>query len=192
LLASRVGILVYSREFRPDVVLRQAVDRLKSTGVHVGGLLQDGSPDDAGRCGALFLEDIQTGRRVQAFEIRGADTPGCRLDLSSLVKAGGWLRAAIETRPDVLFINRFGRQESGGRGLRDEIAAAIETGLPVVIAINKAFLPEWHAFVGMACADITADPTRIEAWCLDHLGSAISASGNPEPGERGAPGGRNR
>jgi hypothetical protein len=176
--ASRIGVVVFDRGSRPDAVLRHVVQSLKSMDLRVGGLLQAGQSGDAGRCGTLFLEDIWTGQRVQAFEMRGSGTRGCRLDSSSLAEAGGWLRAAIEGKPDILFVNRFGRQEAAGRGLRDEIAAAIAMDLPVVIAVGKELVPEWHAFVGAEFVQLPADPERIAAWCLACMESASSASEN--------------
>ena len=175
---NRIGVVVYDRESRPDAVLRQGVKYLKSMGLRVGGLLQEGQSDNASRCGALFLEDIGSGRRIQAFEMRGRGTRGCRLNPSSLAEAGGWLRAAIEGKPDILFVNRFGRQEAAGRGLRDEIAAAIATGIPVVIAAGKELLPEWHAFAGPEFVQLAADLKQIEAWCLACTEAAFSAAGD--------------
>jgi len=166
LTKSLIGVVVFDRASRPDAVLRQVVGDLRSKGVRVGGLLQDGQPGDASRCGTLFLEDIETGHRIQAFEMRGGGTRGCRLDFSSLAQAGGWLRAAIEGKPDILFVNRFGRQEAAGRGLRDEIAAAIATGLPLVINVGMEHLSEWRSFAGSEFTGLPADPNQIAAWCL--------------------------
>ncbi|MXQ14272.1 DUF2478 domain-containing protein [Microvirga makkahensis] len=173
---NRIGVVVYDRESRPDAVLRQVAQHLKSLNLRVGGLLQEGLSGDAVGCGTLLLEDIGTGRRIQAFEMRGSGTRGCRLNSSSLAEAGGWLRAAIEGKPDILFVNRFGRQEAAGRGLRDEIAAAIATGLPVVIAVGKDLMPEWHAFAGPEFVRLPVDPERIATWCLAHAERVFSAS----------------
>jgi hypothetical protein len=175
---SRIAIVVFDRETRPDAVLRHVVQYLKSMDLRVSGLLQAGQSGDASRCGTLFLEDIRTGRRIQAFEMRGSGTRGCRLNSSSLAEAGGWLRAAIEGKPDILFVNRFGRQEAAGRGLRDEIAAALAMDLPVVIAVSKELVPEWHAFVGPEFVQLPADPGRIAAWCVACMESASSTSEN--------------
>lgn len=173
---SQIGVVVYDRESRPDAVLHQVAEYLKSMNLRVGGLLQEGQSGDAVGCGTLFLEDIGTERRIQAFEMRGSGTRGCRLNSSSLAEAGGWLRAAIEGNPDILFVNRFGRQEAAGRGLRDEIATAIATGLPVVIAIGKDLMPEWHAFAGPEFVRLAMDPERIATWCLARVERASSAS----------------
>lgn len=135
--------------------------------MRIAGLRQEGQPGDALSCATLFLQDLATGRRIQVFEKRGVEARGCRLDPSGLAMAAGWVREVIQNRPDVLFINRFGRQESEGRGLLAEISAAVEAEIPIVVAINKLFLPKWFAFAGEDSTVITADPEQLEAWCLD-------------------------
>ena len=119
--------------------------------------------------------NIGTGRRVQIYEDRGSGTRGCRLDPAGLAEAAGWLREAIEARPDVLFINRFGRQETLGRGLLDEIGAAVIAEIPVVIAVNQALLPEWLAYVGEGAVPLLPEAEEIEAWCMAHFRRPIPA-----------------
>jgi len=175
-MESRIAVVLYDRDSRPDALLYQSVKDLQSMNLRVGGLLQEGQSGGPNRCGTLFLEDIGTGRRIQAFEMRGSGTRGCRLNSASLAEAGGWLRSAIEARPEILFVNRFGRQEAAGRGLRDEIAAAISSGLPVVIAVSKELLPEWDTFTGQETVKLAADPKRIAAWCCACMEQASSVS----------------
>ena len=173
--ASRIGYVIYERNQRPDALLRAAAGRLKAAGVRVGGLLQDGQESDGSCCATMFAEDIGTGRRVQIYEDRGSGTRGCRLDPAGLAEAAGWLREAIEARPDVVFINRYGRQEALGRGLLDEIAAAVVAEIPLVIAVNQALVPEWLAYVGEDAVPLLPESGEIEAWCAAHRGHPIPA-----------------
>lgn len=161
-----LGLVVHCRDGRPDAALAAAARRLQAAGLRVAGLLQAGTKGDPACCATLALEDIGSGRRVPIFERRAAAARGCRLDPSGLAEAAGWLRDAIEGRPDILFVNRFGRQESEGRGLIDEIAAAVLAGIPVVVAVGEALLPQWRDFAGEAGTALPADPDRIAAWCL--------------------------
>lgn len=170
---SRIGYIVYDRDHGPDALLSAVAYRLKAKGARVAGLLQDGQAGDESCCAILFLEDIGTGRRVQIYERRGLDTRGCRLDPAGLAEAAGWLREAIAVRPDVLFINRFGRQEAGGRGLVDEIGAAVVADIPVVVAVNAALLSEWHTYAGEGTASLPLDAERIEAWCVAQMAQAV-------------------
>lgn len=166
----RICVVAYDAMEELDAALAQAAQRLGALGVEVRGLLQKGTAGDAVRCAVLFLEDIETGRRIQIFEARGPAARSCRLDTGGLAEAAGWLREAIEAKPDVLFINRFGRQESCGRGLLDEIGAAVTAEIPIVIAVSTACLPAWQAFAGTENALMPANADAILAWSLEAPG----------------------
>ncbi|MEE1609882.1 DUF2478 domain-containing protein [Microvirga sp. CF3016] len=166
-----ICIVVYDRSKRPDSMLRHTAQRLRAMGLHVGGLLQDGKPGDISSCATLVLEDIGTGRRIQVFERRGAEALGCRLDPSGLAEAAGWVREALATSPDVLFINRFGHLEAEGRGILHEIGAAATAGIPMVIAVSQLLLPQWHIFAGHVAFFATTSE-QIESWSLAQAAAA--------------------
>lgn len=172
---SRICAVVYDHDQQPDAALAGAVRRVTAAGLRPGGLLQDGEAGSSSCCATLFLEDIGSGRRIQAFETRGAAAGGCRLDTGSLAEAAGWLREAIEAEPDVLFINRFGRQEGEGRGLRDEIGTAVMAELPIVVGVSRAHLSDWQAFIGEESAILPANSQQIAAWCLAAAGGRSGA-----------------
>lgn len=171
--ACRIATFRYDRDRRPDAMLALAARRLQGRGFRVAGLLQDGTAGNASCCATLFLEDIGSGRRVQIFERRGPGTRGCRLDPGGLAHAAAWLREAIDERPDVLFVNRFGRQEAEGRGLLGEIAEAVMAEIPLVIAVGEALLPDWEAFVG-AATDRLADVGAVEDWCTAQFAAELA------------------
>jgi len=166
---SPIGFVVYDRDSKPDPVLREVVRRLEVQRVRVRGLLQHGEQNEAAVCATMTLEDIGTGRRVQIFERRGHETRGCRLDPSGLAEAAVWVRESIEARPEILFINRFGRQEAEGRGLVDEIGAALSADIPTIIPVGRALLPDWEEFAGGEGMHLPNDADGLEAWCLSHL-----------------------
>ena len=161
----RVGIVLYDRDSRPDVMFAAIVRKLLARGLRVGGLLQEPKDDNRSCCASLYLEDIATGRQVQIFEYRGAETRGCRLDASGLAESAALLREAIEARPDLLFINRFGRQEADGRGLIDEIAAAILAEIPIVVPVSCSLLEEWRGYAGTDGERLDG-LDELEAWCV--------------------------
>lgn len=168
-----ICVVTYDRGNRPDRMLAEVAARLGRAGVRVGGLLQEEKVDTGSNCATLHLEDIATGRRVQIFENRGAGTRGCKLDPAGLAEAAGWLRAAVDARPDILFVNRFGRQEAEGRGLADEIGAAVASGIPVVIAVGEALLAAWDDFAGDGATVLAVEGAALEAWCLEQARAAV-------------------
>jgi hypothetical protein len=161
----RLGIVVYEPAHPRDAVLVGAAKKLRTKGLRVGGLLQEAEGDESHT--ELYARDITTGRRVRLFEDRGRKARGCRLDAAGLAEAASWLRTAIDARPDVLFINRFGRQEAVGRGLVDEIAAAIVSDIPVVVPVAAALLPQWRRFAGNESARLGAK--SVEQLCQELL-----------------------
>lgn len=171
-----IALVVYDGDRRPDAMLRAVVRRLQRSGLAVAGLLQDGDRGEDGRCARLFVEDIATGRRAPLFQPRGTAARGCRLDLSGLAEAAAWLRHGIEARPDILFVNRFGRQEAEGRGLLDEIASAIISGIPLVLAIDHAALPRWRDFADDAGSILTGGEDELEAWCARMCASVAAGA----------------
>lgn len=49
---------------------------------------------------------------------------------------------------EFVIINKFGKAEAGGGGLRGEIAEAICKGLPLLTAVSTSNLDAWNAFMG--------------------------------------------
>ncbi|ACA19966.1 conserved hypothetical protein [Methylobacterium sp. 4-46] len=174
--ASSICVVAYGRASRPDAVLAEVVRRLAGAGYRVGGLLQFRRGGTPSRCASLFLEEIGSGRRVEIFESRGGAARGCRLTTCGLAEGAAWLAAAVAAEPELLFVNRFGRQEAEGRGLRAE-TAAIVAGIPSVVPVSEALLPAWRAFAGEEDAVMPPDADRIEAWCRGRLLTRPSPSG---------------
>jgi hypothetical protein len=158
-------VLVHERDEAPDPVIARTVARLEAQGLKPRGLLQHGEPGCGSTCATLYLDDIGMRRRVRIFEDRGPEARGCRLDTAGLSVAAGWLREAVEARPDVLFVNRFGKHEGEGRGLREEIGLAVAAGIPIVIAVKRPYLESWRAFAGESFATLPLDAGEIEGWC---------------------------
>ncbi|MGX5734781.1 DUF2478 domain-containing protein [Bosea thiooxidans] len=163
----RIAVLVHGRDEVPDPVIAEVIARLQADGLRPRGLLQRGVPGSDGVCATLYLDDVGMQRSVRIFEDRGRAARGCRLDTAGLVVAANWLREAVEARPDLLFVNRFGRHECEGRGLREEIGVAVADRIPVVIAVKRQYLQEWRVFAGDAFTTLLLDADGIEQWCRE-------------------------
>jgi nucleoside-triphosphatase THEP1 len=167
----RLAVVVYEPASPPDAVLAAAARKLQARGLRVGGLLQEA--EGSGKRTELFARDIASGRRARLFEDRGRKARGCRLDPAGLADAASLLREAIDAKPDVLFVNRFGRQETLGRGLVDEIGAAIVSDIPVVVPVAATLMPQWRRFAGEDGVRLKATSTeRLCQELLTWLGAA--------------------
>jgi hypothetical protein len=76
---------------------------------------------------------------------------------------------------DLLVINKFGKQESLGRGLRPAIAMAVELGIPVLVGVNGLNLPDFMSFTSGEATRIGAEPAAILAWALCSIDVARAA-----------------
>ncbi len=75
------------------------------------------------------------------------------------------LDAAMHDGVDLLLLNKFGKGEAEGGGLRSTFAGAIETGVPVLTAVRPPYLEAWTAFHGGLAADLMPDLGEVLAWC---------------------------
>ena len=161
-----LAAILYSSGFQIDGFMADLAVRLKGRGLRLGGVVQhnDGACEQG--CLSMALEDLGSGVRFPISENRGAASTGCRLDASGLAAAGGALSAALAGGTDLVIVNKFGRQETLGQGLRQEIATALVAGVPLLIAVRQDFLPAWRDFAGEDWIELPREEEPIEAWAL--------------------------
>jgi hypothetical protein len=159
-----IAAIVYRAGFPIDAFMAEVAQRLRHGGLRLAGVVQHNAGDCDNGCATMALEDLASGRRFPISEDRGAGATGCRLDASGLAAAGGAMAAAFGAAADLVIVNKFGRQEALGQGLRQEIAVAITAGLPVLIAVRDDMLPAWRAFAGDDWSELAADIAAVEAW----------------------------
>jgi hypothetical protein len=115
------------------------------------------------RCDVI-LEDLASGHRTVLFENRGAGARGCRLDEAALAEATARVEGSFEQAPHLLVLNKFGKVECEGGGLRDLIASAIDRGIRVVIGVPKRNVDAWRSFAGEFAMELTDDTREVDRW----------------------------
>jgi len=127
----------YATGTDPLPLLRHIVDAARSKGLRVAGALQYDTMIPGRRRCQMALEDLSTGRLHAISEDRGAGARGCNLDLGGLARSGA----------DLVIVNKFGKSEAMGAGLRGLIVASLEAEIPMVIGVPLVNLDAWQAFV---------------------------------------------
>lgn len=146
--APAIGAIVYPPDRPPEVLMRQFATELKARGFRLGGLVQETVwGEDGGKCGMEVVE-LDTGQRLNISQALGVGSGACMLDPAALADASGALRRAIETRVDLLIVNKFSKAEKSGRGLAAEMLAAMAEGVPLLTALPGVLVEEWTAFTG--------------------------------------------
>ncbi len=163
-----LAAIVYSDNVYPDAAFTALVERCRSLGLSLAGVLQRRVSEAPGRRCDVLLEDLSTGHCTSIFEDRGAGAAGCRLDEAALSEAAARIEGNMEARPDLLVLNKFGKAECSGGGLLDLIASAMDRQIPVVIGVPKTNLQAWRDFAGEFSVELPEDVGEIEAW-VDRL-----------------------
>lgn len=143
-----VAAIVYANEAYPAALFRALVGRWRARGLSVAGVLQHRIVEDADRHCDVLLGDLTSGRRTALFEDRGAGASGCRLDQAALAEATARVEGSLEQPPDVLVLNKFGKAECEGGGMRDLIVSSIDRRIPVVIGVPRDRLDAWRKVRG--------------------------------------------
>ena len=69
----------------------------------------------------------------------------------------------------LILINKFGREEADGRGLRPVIAEALIAEIPLVIGVSTKNLCDFLTFVGDSATRLKPDIEAITAWCRNAI-----------------------
>lgn len=164
LSVSRLAAIHFSRGFDIDRLFADTCRELAGTGLRLGGLLQVSSGGEAENATSVHLVDVRTRASYDIWEDRGALASGCRLDEAGLLQAAHIIDRAIEDRVDLIVVNRFGRAESEGRGLRPFIASAIEAEIAVLTCVREPYIDAWQQFHGGLALALPPQLGKVTAW----------------------------
>jgi len=156
--------VVYSDGIAADRFLADLGYSLRSAGLTVAGLVQLNSfVRDPARCD-MAVEELFSGTILQLSEDRGQQARGCRLDRSVLSEAAALLIKALAEKPDLLILNKFGKSEAEGAGLRDVVARAVDEEVPVILGVPYRNLDQWRIFAGDLAQECSLDSQIVGSW----------------------------
>ena len=170
-----ITVLVYTDGAAADRALRGVVCRLEAAGLRLAGIVQRDDPR-AGRARCdMVLEELSTGEAILISQDRGPHARGCRLVVGELLRAMQIVAAALDRSADFLILNKFGKTEAEGGGLRDLIVQAVERDVPVLVAVPYRNLDNWRAFAGDLSREI-----HIDVIAPAELAAALAAIGGTD------------
>lgn len=163
---SRIAAVVYEpgEGETTDRLLWALAERLRAEGVALAGTTQRSAErPDRCRCDMIVAE-LGSGGETRISEDRGAEARGCRLDTAALEQLAGATIQTIERGADMLIVNKFGKREAEGAGMRPAIAEAFAADIPVLVAVNRAGLEAWRDFSGGLSDELRPEVDVIQAW----------------------------
>lgn len=173
-----IAAVVYADGVYPDEAMAHAIAPMRDAGMALAGVLQRAPDGLAGRhpCD-LLIEDLSSGEVVALAEHRGKEARGCRLDVGLLTEVAEAVVASLHAdQPCLLVVNKFGKIEADGGGLRDAIAEAVTMGIPVLVGVPARNLDRWRAFAGQLAVELAPGADAIDGWLRAHglIGDARS------------------
>lgn len=152
-----------------DAILR-ATERARCSGMRLAGVVQQNSWRAGKKKCDMDLVDLASNRVIRISEDRGDMSRGCRMDWNAVTLAAAAVEDTIRNEAvDLLIINKFGKAEEDGGGMRDAIAAAIEREVPVLLSIGLISIASLTAFAGEFCMITDADDPVIDDWLSARL-----------------------
>ena len=161
-----IAYCMANRRGHADFLLQQVAAFAASQGLITCGLVQINSEcEPEGPCD-MDVKILPDGAVIRISQSLGGGSKGCRLDSQALEDAAGQVAAALETGAEVMIINKFGRSEAEGHGLRSVIAEAIARDLPVLVGLNAANEAAFEEFSGGLAKKLSTDAEEICDWLM--------------------------
>lgn len=159
-----------------DLILLKLATRLAARGLRCCGTVQINTERaDAGPCD-MDVQVLPDGPVLRISQDLGPSSRGCRLDPAALETAVGLVSAELSIGADVLIVNKFGKHEAEGRGLRGVIAEALSMGIPVIIGINALNLAAFEVFAEGMAESLSPAASTLEAWISDCIEKTVVAA----------------
>ncbi|HEY0330014.1 MAG TPA: DUF2478 domain-containing protein [Rhodopseudomonas sp.] len=159
-----VAAIAYRAEDDIDTLLADFGEALVRAGTKVGGIVQRNTKDDTGKIRGMRVIDLMTGRGIGISQALGSGSGACKLDSAGLAEASRAVQNAVDADLSLIIVNKFSKQEAAGRGLRSEIADAIQTGRPVLTAVPASCLEAWTEFTGDRGTTLFCSRAVVEDW----------------------------
>lgn len=164
--SSNLLAVTYSDGFAADRLIAANAYRLRDDGVKIAGLVQINT-DVPGRTKCdMAVEELYTRTRFQLSEYRGPAARGCRLDHTRLTDAAGLLMDVFDRDLDLIVLNKFGKVEAEGGGLRDLIGRAMLLGIPLIVGVPYRNLDQWRHFAGGLSDECEVSQADVARWLM--------------------------
>ncbi|MBI1203259.1 MAG: DUF2478 domain-containing protein [Rhodopseudomonas sp.] len=162
--SSNILAITYSDSLAADRVIAETAYRLRDDGVNVAGLVQINSEVPGRTKCNMAVEELYSRTMFQLSEDRGPAARGCRLDHSRLADAAGLLIDILGQDLDLVILNKFGKVEAEGGGLRDLLGRAVLLGIPLIVGVPYRNLDQWRIFAAGLADECEVSVDALERW----------------------------
>ena len=149
-----------------DRLLTALAARLAEKGIRTAGIVQTNTECYDNKLCDMDVRVLPAGETIRISQSLGEGARGCRLNPGALERAVGLVTASLaaEPAPQILLVNKFGKHEADGRGMRPIIAEALAMGLPVISGVNRMNVEAFERFAEGLAAEAAPDLDALLAW----------------------------
>jgi hypothetical protein len=174
-----LAALVYAEGEDANRIVEEFAQDLARRGHHIGGVVQIADTAQECDCRDTIVVDLETGARISILQDLGRHSQSCRIDPSALAHVGQLISSAIARKPELLFINRFGKLEAEGKGVFAEIGEAAAADVPTLVSVSTRYLDQWREFTMGLDDELACSSESLRQWWRDVAAlRAIGACGN--------------
>jgi nucleoside-triphosphatase THEP1 len=166
---SQIAVVVYDDGLVRDALITRCATDLAASGYRLGGIVQSNAHRPGRRRCDMYVKDLMGGDEIKISFDRGNEARGCRLDPDAFARIDGWIERAVLEHVELLVINKFGKEEANGRGLRAVLAEALIAEIPLLIGISTQNLSDFLTFVGDSATRLGPDIEAMAAWCRNAI-----------------------
>lgn len=149
-----------------DRLLSDLAAELQADGVRLAGIVQTNTECFDNRLCDMDVRVLPDGETIRISQSLGAGARGCRLNPGALETAVSQVAHSLQgaTRPDLLIVNKFGKHEADGRGMRSVIGEAMAMGIPVLTGVNRLNEDKFLAFTENAARKLQPRAAALREW----------------------------
>lgn len=152
-----------------DDLFRDVAAALAARGIVLAGTVQRNEASQANACASMMLQDLVSSRVFDISVPAAFKTEACSLDPAALEDVAGCVAATLGPGIGLVIVNRFGKQEASGCGLRSVIEQAVSDGIPVLTALCATHLDHWRAFAGDDWSRLDLSQDSILSWVAEQV-----------------------
>ncbi len=172
-LSCLLAAIVFEPGEDVDTILSEIA--AEHTALRLSGVVQTGGNRDGCNVREMALKSLRDGWEIRILEDRGSQSQGCRLNPHAITEVAGRIEGELEAGADLLLINRFGRAESEGYGLRPVFERAVLDGVPVLTAVRSDYLGAWEEFHGGLGIALPRERQAVRDWTIRACASGSKA-----------------
>ncbi len=162
--APRIAAIIHAPDEPADDVLSCFVAEVAANGVRVQSLVQKRKSNGPGCSCSIDLVDITTQEIYSISQDLGKGSISCRLDPAGVAASSIVLRRAVDDRTELIVANRFGSLEREGRGLAQEMLAAMVEYIPLLTVVAECYAADWESFTGGLAVRLSSIKQALHAW----------------------------